>query len=78
MGNNTYIIKFENEISRNEFFEKLKSKTEIKDKKVEIGSFLPDLIIYDVSDEELRELNRIAENKAQFFPDFQSDLFESD
>ena len=76
MANKTYIVRFDDEKSCNEFYETLKSQNDVEDKRIALGEFIPYfLIIYDVSDIELKKLNQIAGNKARFFPDFEHNLF---
>ncbi len=75
MANNTYIIKFVNKSSRAKFHETLQTQAEIAGKQIEFGEFLPDMIIHDISEQELEKVNRLAGTQAQFIADFRHDLF---
>jgi hypothetical protein len=74
MANTTYIIRFAEESARDKFFETLQTQANTKDKQIEFGEFLPDLIIHDVSEEELQEINALAGTEVRFFADFKQDL----
>jgi hypothetical protein len=72
----TYIIRFPSEQSRNEFHRAIKNRADIKPLQVELGEFLPDAIVKDVSDQALNEIKRIADPRARFIEDFQHDLLK--
>ena len=72
----TYIIRFPSEQSRKEFHTAIKNRTDIKPSQVELGEFLPDAIVRDVSDHALNEIKRIADPGARFIEDFQHDLLK--
>ena len=72
----TYIIRFPNEQSRDEFQEALKQAADVEESQIEFGEFLPDAIVRDISDETLNEIKRIVDSEARFIEDFQHDLFQ--
>ena len=75
MANNTYIIKFANNSSRAKFHKTLQTQVETAGKQIELGEFVPDIIIHDISEQELEKVNRLAGTKARFIADFRHDLF---
>ncbi len=75
MAKNTYIVRFTDETSRARFYDTFQTQTNIKDRRIKFGEFLPDLIIYDVSEQELQKINNLAGTNARFIADFQHDLF---
>jgi hypothetical protein len=75
MANNTYIIRFADEASRAKFCRSLKKQPDVANKQMKLGEFLPDVIIHDVSEEELEKLTRLAGTQARFIGDFKHDLF---
>jgi len=75
MANTNYIVRFNNESSRLKFYEALEKRHDLLRKKVIFGEVMPDLIIYDISNQELTRLRQIAKGEAQFLPDFKHDLF---
>lgn len=75
MSIKTYIIRFPNLKSRNDFHKALKETSEIQPSQVEFGEFLPDVIVKNISDHALREIKRIVDPGTRFIEDFQHDLF---
>jgi len=71
----TYIIRFPNEQSRDEFDRALKAKPDLRPSQMEFGEFLPDVIVRDISDQALIEIKRLADPKTRFIEDFKHDLF---
>lgn len=70
MSSHSYIIRFPSERSRDEFQEALDSRGLVEGH-VQFGDFLPDVVIQDVSDEDLETIRRIADPGAKFFEDIQ-------
>jgi len=73
----TYIIRFPNEESRDEFHKALKDRLHLEPSQVKFGEFFPDAIVRDISDQALSEIKRIADPRTRFIEDFQHDLFGS-
>jgi len=74
--NTTYIIRFADESARAQFSRVLQTQSELAHKRIEFGEFLPDMIVYDISDAELQKLRRLAGTQTRFFADFQHELFQ--
>ena len=73
----TYLIRFPNEQSRDQFQEAVKQTPDIEESQIEFGEFLPDAIVRDVTDQTLAEIKRIVDPATRFIEDFQHDLFKS-
>jgi hypothetical protein len=67
---NSYIIRFPDEHSRAEFQEALETAG-IAAGHVQFGSFLPDAVVQDVSDQDLEAIRKIVDPQAEFFEDVQ-------
>jgi hypothetical protein len=70
MPNHSYIIRFPDEHSRDEFQEALGSRG-LAEGRVQFGELLPDVVVQDVSEEDLETIRRIADPQAKFFEDVQ-------
>ena len=70
MSSHSYIIRFPDERSRDEFHEAVDSGG-VAEGHICFGEFLPDVVVQDVSDEELETIKRMADPQAKFFEDIQ-------
>ena len=71
----SFIIRFPNEKSRNEFRKTLHNHPNLAQEDVEFGEFLPDVIVRGVSDQILIEFKQIVDPQARIFEDFKHHLF---
>ena len=75
MENNTYIIKFPDQKSRDNFRDRfLQEKDLNKSIELHFAKVLPDVIVSNVSPDLLERLRSIAGSEAEFFEDFQYGL----
>jgi hypothetical protein len=70
MSSHSYIIRFPDERSRDEFQEAVDSGG-VAEGHIHFGELLPDVVVQDVSDEELVTIKRMVDPQARFFEDIQ-------
>ena len=77
MAMKSYIIRFPSEQSRSKFRRTLEEqRVQPKPFQFEVGEFLPDIIVKNVSDNTINWLKQITDPGTIFFEDFQHDLFQ--
>lgn len=69
----TYIVKFNDNKSRDTFIENIVSQNLISKSFVKRGEFLPDVILLTVPDDLIEGLKQLAGPNASFTADFQCD-----
>ncbi|HET9209387.1 MAG TPA: hypothetical protein VFR03_03265 [Thermoanaerobaculia bacterium] len=70
MSSHSYIIRFPDERSRDEFQEAVDSRG-VAEGHLHFGEVLPDVVVQDISDEDLETIKRMADPHAKFFEDIQ-------
>jgi hypothetical protein len=70
MSSHSYIIRFPDERSRDEFRDAVDSRG-VAEGHIHFGELLPDVVVQDVSDEELETLKKMADPQAKLFEDIQ-------
>lgn len=77
MAMKSYIIRFPSEHSRSKFRRALEEeRVQLRPFQFEVGEFLPDIIVKNVSDYTISRLKQITDPGTIFFEDFQHDLFQ--
>jgi hypothetical protein len=76
MSIKSYIIRFPSDQSRSKFRRALEEeRIQLSPFQFEVGEFLPDIIVKNVSDNTVSRLKQITDPGTIFFEDFQHDLF---
>lgn len=71
MPNHSFIIRFPDEHSRDQFQSALEGSVAGH---VQFGELLPDAIVQDVSDQDLEKIKSIADPHAEFFDDIRFEV----
>ena len=69
-----YIVKFNDQKSLHDWLKALE-RPEYSNIRAEPSPILPDVILYDVNEEQVSRLRDLAQKRARFIPDFAHDLF---
>ncbi len=70
-----YIVKFDNQQTREAWLQALEGTPEYENIRCAPSPFLPDVVLYNVREEQLPELRDLAHDRARFIADFAHDLF---
>ena len=76
MSSHSYIIRFPDERSRDEFRVAVDSRG-VAEGHIHFGEILPDVVVQDVSDEEMETLKKMADSQAKLFEDVQFQVLDS-
>ncbi|MBV9497450.1 MAG: hypothetical protein JOZ54_24650 [Acidobacteria bacterium] len=70
-----YIVKFDDQQTRRQWLQALEVIPEYQNIRYTPSPFLPDVILYNVREEQLPQLRDLAHDRARFIADFAHDLF---
>jgi len=71
----SYIIRFLDEAARDAFTRAVRADEDLSGVRLDVGEFLPDVVVIDASEDTIRRLEKLAGAGARVFEDFGHDLF---